>query len=58
MQKKKKYLLSLSFARLGAKQPKGYVVRYNRTVSEIEEWDRKRVAYKIQKRHEGYYYFI
>ena len=37
---------------------KGYVTRYNGTITEVEEWGRKRLAYEIQKMHEGYFYFI
>ena len=37
---------------------KGYVTRYGGTISEVEEWGKKRLAYEIQKMHEGYYYFI
>ncbi len=38
---------------------KGYIARYNGTVSEnIEEWGKKRLAYEIQHMKEAYYYFI
>ena len=37
---------------------KGYIARYNGTVTEVEEWGKKRLAYEIQKMREGYYYFI
>ena len=37
---------------------KGYVARYGGTVTEVEEWGKKRLAYEIQKMKEGYYYFI
>lgn len=37
---------------------KGYVTRYGGTIQEVEEWGKKRLAYEIQKMHEGYYYFI
>ncbi len=37
---------------------KGYITRYNGVISEVEEWGKKRLAYDIQKMHEGYYYFI
>lgn len=37
---------------------KGYIARYNGTVTEVEEWGKKRLAYEIQKMHEGFYYFI
>ena len=37
---------------------KGYVARYGGTVTEVEEWGKKRLAYEIQKMKEAYYYFI
>ena len=37
---------------------KSYVARYGGTVTEVEEWGKKRLAYEIQKMKEGYYYFI
>ena len=37
---------------------KGYITRYNGVISEVEEWGKKKLAYEIQKMHEGYYYFI
>ena len=37
---------------------KEYVARYGGTVTEVEEWGKKRLAYEIQKMREGYYYFI
>ena len=37
---------------------KSYVARYGGTVTEVEEWGKKRLAYEIQKMKEAYYYFI
>ena len=37
---------------------KSYVARYGGTVTEVEEWGKKKLAYEIQKMREGYYYFI
>lgn len=37
---------------------KDYVARYGGTVTEVEEWGKKRLAYEIQKMREGFYYFI
>ena len=37
---------------------KGYITRYNGTITEVEEWGKKKLAYEIQKMKEGYYYFI
>ena len=33
---------------------KGYIG----TITEVEEWGKKKLAYEIQKMHEGFYYFI
>ena len=37
---------------------KEYIARFGGTVTEVEEWGKKRLAYEIQKMHEAYYYFI
>ena len=37
---------------------KGYITRYNGTITEVEEWGKKKLAYEIQKMSEGFYYFI
>ncbi len=37
---------------------KEYIARYGGTVTEVEDWGKKRLAYDIQKMSEGYYYFI
>ena len=37
---------------------KGYIARYGGTVTEVEEWGKKRLAYEVQKMREGFYYFI
>lgn len=37
---------------------KEYIARYDGTVTEVEEWGKKRLAYEIQKMREGYYYFV
>ena len=37
---------------------KEYITRAGGTVSEVEEWGKKKLAYEIQKMSEGYYYFI
>ena len=34
------------------------VARYGGTVTEVEEWGKKRLAYEVQKMREGFYYFI
>ena len=36
----------------------GYITRFGGTVTNVDEWGKKRLAYEIQKMHEAYYYFI
>ena len=35
-----------------------YVTRFGGTVSDVDEWGKRRLAYEIQTMREGYYYFI
>ena len=37
---------------------KSYITRYNGTITEVEEWGKKKLAYDIQKMSDGFYYFI
>ena len=37
---------------------KEYITRFGGTVTEVEEWGKKKLAYDIQKMSEGFYYFI
>ena len=37
---------------------KAYIERFGGTVTNVDEWGKKRLAYEIQKMNEGYYYFI
>ncbi len=37
---------------------KGYVTRFGGTITNVDEWGKKRLAYEVQKMKEGYYYFI
>ena len=37
---------------------KEYIARFGGTVTNVDEWGKKRLAYEIQKMREGYYYFI
>ena len=36
----------------------GYITRFNGTVTNVDDWGKKRLAYEIQKMKEGFYYFI
>ena len=37
---------------------KEYITRFGGTVTNVDEWGKKRLAYEIQKMKEGFYYFI
>ena len=37
---------------------KEYITRFGGTVTEVEDWGKKKLAYEIQKMSEAYYYFI
>ena len=37
---------------------KDYVTKFGGTITEVEEWGKKKLAYEIQHMKEGYYYFI
>ena len=37
---------------------KEHITRFGGTVTEVEEWGKKRLAYEIQKMREGFYYFV
>ena len=37
---------------------KEYIARFGGTITNVDEWGKKRLAYEIQKMREGYYYFI
>jgi small subunit ribosomal protein S6 len=34
------------------------VTRFNGTVEKVDDWGKRRLAYEIEKKNEGYYYFI
>ncbi|MFW5631604.1 MAG: 30S ribosomal protein S6 [Acetivibrio ethanolgignens] len=37
---------------------KEYVTRFGGTITNVDDWGKRRLAYEIQKMREGYYYFI
>ena len=37
---------------------KAYIVRFGGTVTNVDEWGKKKLAYEIQKMKEAFYYFI
>lgn len=37
---------------------KEHIARFGGTVTEVEEWGKRRLAYEIQKMREGFYYFV
>ena len=37
---------------------KALVERFGGTITEVDEWGKKKLAYEIQHMKEGYYYFI
>lgn len=37
---------------------KEYITRFGGTVTDVDEWGKKKLAYEIQKMKEGYYYFV
>lgn len=37
---------------------KALVERFGGTITNVDEWGKKKLAYEIQKMHEGFYYFI
>ena len=37
---------------------KAYVERFGGTITEVDDWGKKRLAYEIQKMKEAFYYFI
>lgn len=37
---------------------KALIERFGGTITNVDEWGKKRLAYEIQKMKEGYYYFI
>ncbi len=36
----------------------GYITRFGGTVTNVDDWGKKRLAYEVQKMKEAFYYFI
>ena len=37
---------------------KSYIERFGGTITNVDDWGKKRLAYEVQKMKEGFYYFI
>ena len=37
---------------------KELITRFEGTVTDVDDWGKKRLAYEIEKMHEAFYYFI
>ena len=37
---------------------KEQIERFGGQIADVEEWGKKKLAYEIEKQHEGFYYFI
>ena len=37
---------------------KGYIERFGGTITNVDDWGKKKLAYDIQHQKEGFYYFI
>ncbi len=37
---------------------KGLIERFGGTVTDVDEWGKRKLAYEIRKMPEGYYYFV
>ncbi|MDD2957115.1 MAG: 30S ribosomal protein S6 [Lachnospiraceae bacterium] len=37
---------------------KEQIARFGGTVTDVDDWGKRKLAYEIQKMHEGFYYFI
>ncbi|MDO5423426.1 MAG: 30S ribosomal protein S6 [Eubacteriales bacterium] len=37
---------------------KEYITRFGGTITNVDDWGKRRLAYEIQKMREGFYYFI
>ena len=37
---------------------KEYITRFGGTVTDVDDWGKRKLAYEIQKMREGFYYFV
>lgn len=37
---------------------KGYIERFGGTITNVDDWGKKRMAYEVKKMREAFYYFI
>ena len=37
---------------------KELITRFEGTVTDVDDWGKKRLAYEMEKMHEGFYYFV
>ena len=37
---------------------KELITRFGGTVTDVDDWGKRHLAYEIQKMHEGFYYFV
>ena len=37
---------------------KEYITRFGGTIIDVDDWGKRKLAYEIQKMHEGHYFFI
>ena len=37
---------------------KEYIARFGGTVTDVDDWGKRKLAYEIQKMHEAFYYFV
>ena len=37
---------------------KGYIERFGGTITKVDDWGKRKLAYEIDKINDGYYYFI